>query len=212
MTDVQLRPNRSDAVKQAKVLNLVTIGWNSVEGVVAVLAGVSASSASLVGFGIDSGIEVSAAMILAWRLANERHDGCQQAADQRAQRGIAISFMALSAYVLTTSLFDLVTRSRPEESTIGIAIAALSLLAMPVLARQKRRLADDLGSRAAEAEANQTDLCTMLSAALLLGLAAHSLFGWWWADPLAGVFIDAAAGWMARATWQAESLADTCCA
>ena len=211
MTAIHQGLDRPAAVRRARHLNGVTIGWNVIEGIVAISAGVAAGSLSLVGFGLDSGIEVSAALVLTWRLAHEDRDGCQQQADRRAQRGIATCFAALAIYVFTVAVLDLFAGHRPDASTIGIAIAALSLVVMPILARAKRRLASDLGSRAVEAEAGQTDLCTMLSAALLVGLGANALFGWWWADSVTAVAISLAAATMAVRTWQADSLEDTCC-
>lgn len=208
MTAVLSRPQ---AMRRARLLNVLTIGWNAVEGVVAITAGVLAGSVSLVGFGLDSGIEVSAALVLAWRLRSEREGVCSQPVDRTAQRLVALSFLALAAYVGFESSHRLVAGERPEVTAIGIAIAALSLLVMPVLARAKSRLAPVLGSRAAQAEAAQTDVCALLSGALLVGLGAHALFGWWWADPLAALFIAAVAAFMAVRTWRADSLADTCC-
>ena len=203
---------REEAVDRARRLNLLTISWNAVEGVVALVAGVAAGSASLIGFGLDSGIEVSAAVILAWRLHQERAGGCMQENDRRATRAIAVSFALLAAYVGVESVRDLVTGSEPEASVPGIAIAALSLLGMPILARAKRRLAPVLGSRAVEADAAQTRLCAMLSGVLLVGLGANAVFGWGWADPLAGLGIAALAAAEGMQAWRAESLADTCCA
>ncbi len=205
-------PDRRRAVRRATVLNRFTIGWNALEGVVAVTAGLAAGSVSLIGFGLDSGIEVSAALVLTWRLANERNDGCQQPADDRARQLIAISFAALALYVGTTATLDLLARDRPDASIPGIVIASLSLLVMPLLAADKRRQATLLGSQAARAEAAQTDVCTLLSAALLIGLAANAALGWWWADPIAGLVIAATAGLMAVRTATSEALADTCCA
>lgn len=202
---------RDEAVLRARRLNLLTIGWNVVEGVVAVAAGIAAGSISLIGFGLDSGIEVSAAIVLAWRLSRERQDRCTQEDDRIAQRLVAVSFLALSGYVGFESLERLASGERPDVAPIGIAIAALSLVVMPVLARAKARLAPVLGSRAAQAEAAQTDVCAWLSAALLVGLGAHALFGWWWADPVAALVIAGVAAWMGVRTWTAESLDDTCC-
>ena len=202
---------RDRAVIRQKRLTAATIGWNAVEGVVAVAAGVAAGSASLIGFGLDSGIEVSAALILAWRLAQERRTGCKQAADRRAQRLIALSFGALAVYVGIESARDLATADRPEESLVGIAMAALSLAVMPVLAQAKRRLAPLIGSRAVEAEATQTALCALMSGGLLVGLGANAALGWWWADPLAGLFIAALAAHETVTVWRADSLEDTCC-
>ena len=202
---------RAEAVTRQKRLTTVTIGWNGVEGVIAITAGIAAGSVSLIGFGLDSGIEVSAALILTWRLAQERSAGCKQEADLLAQRLIAISFAALALYVGFESVRDLVLADRPEESLVGIVLAALSLATMPVLARAKRRLAPLIGSRAVDAEATQTVLCALMSAGLLVGLGANAVLGWWWADPLAGLFIASLAAYETVAVWRAESLADTCC-
>jgi divalent metal cation (Fe/Co/Zn/Cd) transporter len=206
-----LPATRDAAVRRARRLTWLTIGWNAVEGVVAVAAGIAAGSVSLVGFGLDSGIEVSAAGILAWRLAAERAGQCSQATDRRATRAIAVSFAALAAYVLVESARDLAARAAPEASVPGIALAALSLIVMPLLARAKRRLAPVVGSRAMIAEASQTVLCSLLSAVLLVGLGLNALAGWWWADPVAGLVIGGLAAVEAVRTWRAESLADTCC-
>lgn len=202
---------RAVAVRRARWLNAATIGWNAVEGVVAISAGIVAGSVSLVGFGFDSAIEVSAALVLTWRLHQERCGGCMQANDARATRAIAVSFLILGLYVGVESVRDLGSGVQPDVSVIGIAIAALSLAVMPVLARAKRELAPALGSAAAVADAKQTNLCAVLSAVLLVGLGANALLGWWWADPLAGIGIAALALVECRRTWTAESLADTCC-
>ncbi|MDE0495195.1 MAG: cation transporter [Acidimicrobiaceae bacterium] len=194
-----------------KRLTAATIGWNGVEGVVAVAAGIAAASVSLIGFGLDSGIEVSAALVLAWRLAQERRTGCKQEADRLAQRLIAVSFAALALYVGVESVRDLALGDQPNASLVGIGIAALSLVVMPVMARAKRKLAPLMGSRAVEAEAKQTLLCALLSGALLVGLSANAALGWWWADPLAGLFIAGAASYETVSVWRADSLEDTCC-
>jgi len=203
--------DRAGAVRRARLLNRATIGWNVTEGVIAISAGIAAGSVSLVGFGIDSGVEVSAALALAWRLHRERRDGCTQDDDRRATRLIALALAGLAAYVAVESIRHLVAEARPETSRVGIVLALLSLAVMPWLARAKRKLAPALGSRAVEADAAQTDLCALLSAVLLVGLAAHALFGWWWADPVAGLGIAAVAAVQAVRTWRADSLADTCC-
>lgn len=203
---------RAASVRRARWLNAATVGWNAVEGIVAVTAGLAAGSVSLVGFGFDSAIEVSAALVLTWRLHQERKGGCMQTSDRRATRVIAVSFVILGAYVGIESIRDLLAGARPDPSSLGIAMAALSLMVMPFLARAKRALAPALGSAAAVADAKQTNLCALLSAILLVGLAANAVLGWWWADPLAGAGIAALALLEARRTWTAESLADTCCA
>ena len=204
--------DRDAAVRRARRLNAATIGWNAVEGVVAVAAGIVAGSVSLVAFGFDSAIEVSAALVLTWRLRQERRGGCMQPSDARATRAIAVSFLVLGLYVGVESARNLWSGTEPDASPVGIVIAALSLAVMPALAGAKRDLAPALGSAAAVADAKQTNLCAVLSAVLLVGLGANALLGWWWADPLAGIGIAGFALVESRRTWAAESLADTCCA
>ena len=204
--------DRQGAVRRARLLNKLTIAWNGTEGVVALVAGAVAGSVSLIGFGLDSVIEVSAALILAWRLHQERTGGCMQESDKRATRAIAVSFGLLAVYVAAESVRELATGASAESSVPGLVMAALSLAVMPGLARAKRRLAPALGSRAVEADAAQTKLCALMSAVLLAGLGANALVGWAWADPLAGLGIAALAGNEGVRTWKADSLADTCCA
>lgn len=175
-------------------------------------AGVAAGSVSLIGFGADSAIEVSAAVILAWRLRQERVADCTQPADALATRAIAVSFGVLAAYVGLQALVDLSTGTEPDASIPGLILAALSLAVMPFLARAKRRLAPVLGSAAAVADAKQTNLCAVLSGIVLVGVGANALLHWWWADPLAGLGISVVAAVEAVRTWRADSLADTCCA
>lgn len=193
------------------MLNVLTIGWNTIEGFVAIGAGVVAGSVSLIGFGLDSAIEVSAAAALAWRLARERRTDCREDDDRLAQRLVAASFAALAVYVAVGASSSLIGGHAPDTSVAGVVLAAVSLAVMPVIARAKRRVAPVLGSRAAAAEATQTDLCTALSAALLVGLGLNLLYGWWWADPVAGLVIAVLAGYSAVTTWRAPSLAHTCC-
>lgn len=212
VTPAAVRPARPVAVRRATWLARATIGWNAVEGVVAVAAGVAAGSVSLVGFGLDSGVEVAAALALAWRLRQERRGGCMADVDRRATRLIALAFAALAGYVGVEAAGQLVGGQPPDASAVGILIAGLSLAVMPALARAKARLAPALGSRAVAAEARQTMLCAALSAVLLVGLGLNAVLGWWWADPLAGLGIAALAGVEAVRTWRADSLEDTCCA
>ena len=204
--------DRAAVVARARLLNVATIGWNAAEGVVAVVAGLAAGSVSLVGFGFDSAIEVSAALVLAWRLRQERREGCTQSSDAVATRAIAVSFAVLAAYVAVEAARDLLGGTEPSASVPGVVLAGLSLVAMPFLARAKARLAPALGSAAAVADAAQTNLCALLSAVVLVGLGANAALGWWWADPVAGLGIAVLAAVEARRTWSAESLADTCCA
>ncbi|MBA2528524.1 MAG: cation transporter [Euzebyales bacterium] len=204
-------PPRAAAVRRAAWLNAVTIGWNAVEGVVAVAAGLAAGSVSLTGFGLDSGVEVSTALVLTWRLTQERRGGCMTGYDERATRLVAITFAALALYVGLESARRLLAGDQPDGSVVGIVLACLSLLAMPLLARAKGRLATLLGSQAAASEARQTQLCALMSAVLLAGLGLNAALGWWWADPVAGLGIAGLAAAEGVRAWRAERLADTCC-
>ena len=207
-----LRPGERDAaLRRARALNRLTLSWNLVEGVVAVAAGLAAGSVSLVGFGIDSGIEVSAAVILAWRLHQERKLGCMLDYDRTATRLIALAFGALAAYVWVQATADLFGGSRPDASIPGLVIALISFIVMPRIARAKRALAPALGSQAVAADAEQTGLCGILSGVLLAGVGLNALFGWWWADPVAALAIGALAATAGVRAWRADSLAHTCC-
>ena len=204
--------DRPQALCRARLLNRVTIGWNVVEAVVALAAGVAAGSLGLVAFGLDSCVEVSGALVLAWRLAREQRTGCTQPDDRRATRALAVCFFALAAWVSVNAVLDLADQHQPGVSAVGIVVTTLSLLTMPALARAKRRLAPVLGSRAQEREASQTRLCAILSAVVLGGLVLNAAFGWWWTDPVAALVVAALAAVEGTRSWRAESLADTCCA
>ncbi len=168
-------------VRRGKLLEYATIAYNVLEGVIAIGAGIVASSIALIGFGIDSGIEVLASVLLVWRLhAGER-------AEKRALQLVGVSFLLLAAYVAVDSIRSLLEREEPHASLAGLILAAASVVIMPLLARAKRRIATAIGSRAMTAEAKQTELCTYLSAILLAGLGLNALFGWWWADPVAAL-------------------------
>ncbi len=179
-------PFRAAAVRRGRALEYLTIGWNAVEAVAAIGAGAWAGSIALVGFGVDSVIESSSGAILLWRL-REGEDGEKR--ERVALRLVGISFLLLAAYVAFDAVKSLFMREPPEASYVGIAIAALSLLVMPLLARAKRRVAAQLKSRAMRADSRQTDICAYLSAILLCGLALNAAFGWWWADPVAGLLM-----------------------
>ncbi len=175
-------PGRGAAVRRGRRLEYLTIAWNSVEAAVALIAGLLAGSIALVGFGLDSVIEVSSGAIVLWRLFADH-----ERAERIAIKVVGASFLALAAYVAFDSTKTLWLREAPERSLPGIVLAALSLIVMPLLARAKRRVAANIGSRALHADSRQTDLCAYLSAILLGGLALNALLGWWWADPLAGL-------------------------
>lgn len=170
-------------VRRGRRLAVLTIIWNSIEGVIAIGSGIVAGSIALIGFGVDSVIEVSSGAIILWRLAAGEHR------ERLALRLVGVSFIALGAYVTFDAVKALFYRELPEASYVGIAIAALSLIVMPWLARAKRKVAGKLNSAAMIADSRQTDLCTYLSAILLGGLILNALFGWWWADPVAALIM-----------------------
>jgi divalent metal cation (Fe/Co/Zn/Cd) transporter len=184
-------------------VELFTVGWNTVEAVVAIAAGAAASSVALIGFGLDSVVEVCAALVVLWQFVGN----VPEDREQRALRLIGGCFFALAAYVTFTSVRDLVTGSEPEASAVGIVLTALSLVVMPLLARAKIRIGRDIGSRSLIADSGQTRLCVYLSASTLAGLAANAALGWWWADPIAALVIAAIAVSEGREAWRG----DTCC-
>ncbi|WP_435831573.1 cation diffusion facilitator family transporter [Catellatospora methionotrophica] len=192
---------RAVLVRRVRLLVAATITYNIVEAIVAITAGTIASSTALVAFGLDSVIEVSSAAAVAWQFTSTDHEKRERA----ALRVIAISFFALAAYVSVESVRALLGAEEARHSSIGIILAAVSLLIMPVLSYAQRRTGRELGSRSAVADSKQTLLCTYLSAVLLVGLVVNSLFGWWWADPIAALVIGAVAIKEGREAWRGEA-------
>jgi divalent metal cation (Fe/Co/Zn/Cd) transporter len=190
--------------RRAQALAAASVSYNLAEGVIAIAAGLVAGSVALIGFGLDSAVEVSSGLIILWQF---RHR-LPQSREQQALRLIALSFLALAGYVTFESLRALITGSEPEASPVGIALAAVSLTVMPFLAWAQRRTGRALHSSSVVADSKQTLLCTFMSAALLVGLVLNAVAGWWWADPLAGLAIAAIAVKEGRATWRGEG----CCA
>jgi divalent metal cation (Fe/Co/Zn/Cd) transporter len=208
VTTLALPSGRAQAARAGRGLQYLTIAWNAAECVVALAAGTLAGSVALVGFGLDSAIEVTASGAALWRLRRDPDDARREAVERRALRVIGACFLILAGYVLLEAGRALITRQAPDSTLTGIILAALSLLVMPLLARAKRRVASRLGSGALEAESRQTELCAYLSAILLAGLALNAWLGWWWADPVAGLLM---VPLIAREGWQAWR-GHTCCA
>ena len=182
------RATAATLTRYARLLAYATIGWNVIEGVVAIAAGTVASSAALVGFGLDSFVEVFSGGVVLWRLR-----GVDEERERTATSLIGVSFLMLAAYVTFESVRELLATTPPDTSTIGIVLAAVSLLVMPGLAIAKRRVGTQLGSRTVLADATETLLCAYLSLSLLVGLVLNALVGWWWADPVAALAIAALA-------------------
>jgi len=180
---------RSAPVRRAKRLEYFTIGWNAIEGLVGIIAGAVAGSISLVGFGIDSFIEVTSGAALLWRMSVDADVERRARNERRALKIVGTCFLALAAYITYESVIDLWSKKAPEHSIPGIVLACISLVVMPLLSRAKRRVGRALGSAAMYADAKQTEFCTYLSAILLVGLLLNALFGLWWADPVAGLIM-----------------------
>jgi len=178
---------REQHVRRGLNLEYMTLGWNSLEAVVAISSGLIAGSIALVGFGLDSVIEMSSGAALLWRLRSDADEARRERVEQIALKIVGVCFVALAVYVAYDAIKAFWVRERPEESIAGMVIAAASLAIMPLLARAKRRVASGLNSGAMQADSRQTDICAYLSAILLVGLALNAAFGWWWADPLAGL-------------------------
>lgn len=202
--------------RRAQWLAAASVTYNLVEGIIAVLAGLAAGSVALVGFGLDSVVEVSSGLIILWQFRS-----LPESRERQAQNALAVSFFALAVYVTVESGRALIAHSKPEASTVGIVLAAVSLCLMPFLSRAQRRTGKALGSAAVAADGMQTLLCSYLSAVLLVGLLLNATFGWSWADPLAGFVIAAVAAREGLGAWRGEGCcsvavradqqADSCC-
>ena len=187
---------RAAVARRGRLLQYLTVLWNSAECIVA-----------LVGFGFDSAIEVTSSLAALWRLRSDAVERDRERAEGRTLRIIGVCFMLLAGYVLYDAIRTLLTREPPSVSTAGIIITGLSLIVMPILVGAKRRVAASLQSSALEAEARQTRVCAYLSGIVLGGLALNAAFGWWWADPVAGLAMTPLIAWEG---WQALT-GQTCC-
>jgi divalent metal cation (Fe/Co/Zn/Cd) transporter len=194
------------AVRKAKLLSWISLVWMSLEGGIAITAGILAGSVALIGFGIDSAIEGVASVVIIWRFTGARAHS--HAAEERAQKLVAIQFFLLAPYVTFEALQALINSEHPEVSGLGMALTASSVIGMPLLGIAKQRVAKTLGSQATHGEGTQNLLCAYLAAAVFLGLAGNALFGAWWLDPIAAFFIAGIALREGIETWRGEG----CCA
>jgi len=181
--------DRVEVVRRGRHLEYFTIAWNSLEGLVAVVAGAIAGSISLVGFGIDSFIEVTSGSVLLWRMSVDADVQRRERNERHALKIVGACFLALAAYISYESVMDLWSKKAPEHSIPGIVLACVSLIVMPLLSRAKRNVGSALGSAAMHADAKQTEFCTYLSGILLAGLLLNAFFGLWWADPAAALIM-----------------------
>ncbi|MGH3836055.1 MAG: cation transporter [Pseudonocardiaceae bacterium] len=186
--------------RRVRLLVAATISYNVIEAVVAISAGVVASSTALIGFGLDSVIEVASASAVAWQFSGRD----PEARERTALKVISLSFFALAGYVTVESVRSLTGAEDASHSTVGIALAAVSLVIMPLLSYAQRRAGRELGSASAVADSRQTLLCTYLSGVLLVGLLLNSLFGWSWADPIVALIIAGVAVREGREAWRGK--------
>jgi divalent metal cation (Fe/Co/Zn/Cd) transporter len=191
--------------RRARLLSWVSLVYMAVEGLVAIVAGIVAGSIALIGFGLDSAIEGFASVVIVWRFTGSRT--LSERAERRAQKLVAIQFFILAPYVTVESVRALVNGSHAEESIVGIALAASSLVLMPLLGRAKQRIGARLGSSATASEGKQNLLCAYLAGALLIGLLGNALLGAWWLDPVVGLLIAGLAISEGREAWRG----DACC-
>ena len=208
-----LRPRGADderlhLQRRARQLAWGGIAWHVIEFAIALAAGIAAGSIALVAFGADSLIEALAGFVVLWLFTGSRVES--ESAERRAQQLIAGSFFVLAAYVTVESVRTLVGGSHPEVSWVGIGLALFTAVTMPLLAAAKRRVGHKLNSSATVKEASQTQICAYLSVALLVGLLANALAGWWWADPLAALFIAGVAAREGRQAWRGEGCCEYC--
>lgn len=204
--------DRTALLKHACRLEYLTVGWNVVEGVIAVTASLAAGSVALLGFGLDSFVESTSGLILLWRLSKEQRSTEASAEDieridRRAHRLVGATLLLLAAYITVDSALALWNRERPEVSFVGLGLVSASIAVMLWLARAKSRAARELGSRALAADSFQTLACWWLSIVTLVGLGANAAFGWWWADPVAALCVSALIAREGREAWRGES----CC-
>ena len=199
---------RARLEQRARLLAWGGNAWHLVEFAIAIGAGLAAGSIALIGFGFDSLVEALAGFVIIWLFSGGR--GASAASETRATRLIAVFYFVLAAYIAVESVRDLLGGHHPEASWVGIGLALVTAPTMPLLARAKRNVGRELGSHATTSEAQQNMICAYLSIALLVGLGANALFGWWWADPAAALVIAAVALREGRETWRGELCCDAC--
>jgi divalent metal cation (Fe/Co/Zn/Cd) transporter len=208
MSTVTLVADRPRLERQARLLAWSGNAWHLVEFAIALAAGIAAGSVALVGFGIDSLIEVAAGLTIVWRFTGTRL--ASATSERSAQQVIALSYFVLAGYVAVESVRDLVGGHEPGVSWVGIGLAAVTAPTMPLLARAKRKVGHALGSAATVGEGGQNMICAYLSIALLVGLLANALVGWWWADPAAALVIGAVAAREGVESWRGDACCDAC--
>jgi divalent metal cation (Fe/Co/Zn/Cd) transporter len=199
---------RSALIRRVKLISWLSLAWMTTEAVIGVIAGVAAGSIALIGWGIDSVIEGVASLVIIWRFTGDRIHSDE--AEAIARRVVAISFFLLAPYIVVEATRRLVTGSEAKGSWVGVGLAVSAVILMPVFGQAKKRIGNRLGSRATTGEGTQNILCAYLSVAILVGLAANALFGFWWADPVVALVVAAVAVQAGVRTWRGEACDDFC--
>ena len=194
-----------EAARRARLLSWISLGYMAAEGFVAVVAGIVAGSVALLGFGLDSVIEGLASVIVIWRFTGTRT--LSPTVEERAEKAVAVTFFLLAPYIAYDAVTALIDQNRPQTSWVGIGLAITSLIVMPLLGSAKKRMGVRLGSAATSGEGEQNLLCAYLAVAVLAGLVANTLWGWWWLDPIVALGIAALALWEGIECWRG----DVCC-
>jgi cation diffusion facilitator family transporter len=201
---MQATQTRRQLLKRGLRLEYLTVGWNVIEGIIAIAAGIASGSVALIAFGVDSFVETISGGVLIWRLGAEERGGLDEEAIERVERRaeilVGVAFLMLAAYVAFESVRTLIAAEAPDVSPVGIILTAVSIVVMLWLARAKRETGEALGSRALIADSKQTRACWYLSAVALVGLGLNAALGWWWADPIAALVI---VGLLVREGWEA---------
>jgi divalent metal cation (Fe/Co/Zn/Cd) transporter len=205
--EAALRPHAA-LVRRVKLLSWLSLAWMTAEGAIGVTAGILADSIALVGYGLDSSIEGIASIVIIWRFTGHRIHSAR--AEAHAQKVVAVSFFLLAPYIVVEALRRLVAGQEPQPSWVGIGLATVSIMLMPLLGRAKRRLGNQLQSAATSGEGTQNILCAYLSLAILAGLGANALLGLWWADPTVALVVALVAVQAGVDTWRGNGCTDAC--
>jgi divalent metal cation (Fe/Co/Zn/Cd) transporter len=203
MSVAALNDERPALIRRVKLISWLSLAWMTVEGAVGVTAGIVANSIALIGYGLDSTIEGIASIVIIWRFTSHRIHSDD--AEERAQKIVAATFFLLAPYILVEATHHLVTGNKARASWVGIGLAIISITLMPVFGRAKKRIGDSLQSHATTGEGTQNILCAYLSLAILLGLAANAVLGFWWADPLVALVVAVVAIQAGARTWRGEA-------
>ena len=206
MTDVSTASDpqqHARLVRRVKQLSWLTLSWLAIDGAIGMSAGIAANSVALIGWGLDCAIQAAAALVIVWRFTGARIHS--QDAEQLAQKVVAVSFLLLAPYIVVVAVDHLLTGNAAGVSWLGIALAATDVVVMPVLGRAKQNVGSGLGSYATTSEGRQNILCAYLSLAVLVGLGANALFGWWWADPIVALAVALVVIQAGARTWRGEN-------